>query len=337
MNNDDILRLAPHDPPNQNGPHSKRTILLRQESDLPSDPGTLSHAERVNHPDPAVEPEPRPELGTERWAGSGPLPRYLSWDLLLIFLYLVAGLFGLALATKLGEKVSESYRPIGWVIAGVGVLVSLFGVYRRIRGGRIEITSFENGVVYSTGGRPKTVRWSEITAVTEKRVAMVIKRGESAGRRHLIRIVCKDGSDHRLEVGELGDSQRLAELIHEGTLPHLMPRVVEKLAGGRAVAFGQLVVAPHGLIHGRDTLLWDKMATIALTDGILTVKAKGAQEPWYAGDCGAIPNVQVLLNLIRSRFLPTDPGIARNQAATDSRYSVLDKYIGGAAGGRRFG
>ena len=39
----------------------------------------------------------------------------------------------------------------------------------------------------------------------------------------------------------------------------------------------------------------------------------------YAGDCGAIPNVQVLLNLIRSRFLSTDTHAPRNQAADGTR------------------
>jgi hypothetical protein len=314
---DDVLNPAPPEP-------------LPEEGETPMGTADLLGA-------PHQVDSDRPELGYERWIGSGPLPRGQLSDVFLGLLFLVSGLLGLALSTKIGDKIPEEYRTYAWAAAGGGAALSLLGILLRFRGSRIHITAFENGLVYSTGGRSKTVRFVDVSAVTEKRVAMVIHHGDSAGRRHLIRIKLKNAAEHRLEVGALADSEKLAEIVHESTLPHLMPRVVETLTNGRAVAFGRLVLAPHGLTFGGETLIWDKMANITLTNGILTVRAKGEDDPWYAGDCGAIPNVQVLLNLIRSRFLSTDTSIAKNKAVTDSRYSVLDKYIGGAAGGRRFG
>lgn len=319
MRNDDILPLAPLDP----APETPPVPVEAAPPGFPSAP-------------PPAEQEPRPELGWERWSGSGPVRRGVFWDLVFVAAFLAAGVAALVLGTRAGEKLLAPYRQVGWPVAAAAAGIALLGIGVRLLGRRIRLTVSENGLVYSAGGRPKTIRWAEVTAVTEKKVAQVISHGESAGHRHLIRIQCKDGTDHRLEVGGVPEADRLAELIHEGTLTHLVPRVMDKLSAGRSVAFGKLVMSPIGLVHGRETLTWNKMANIALTAGILTVRAKGAAEPWYAGDCGAIPNVQVLLNLIRSRFLSTDLGIARNQAADESRYSVLDKYIG-AAGGRRYG
>ena len=67
------------------------------------------------------------------------------------------------------------------------------------------------------------------------------------------------------------------------------------------------------------------------------VRRRGDDDPWYAEDCGATPNLQVLLNLIRTKFLtPDQQSAGRNRAADESRYSCLDKYMPAIDAQRRY-
>ena len=85
-------------------------------------------------------------------------------------------------------------------------------------------------------------------------------------------------------------------------------------------------------------MAWGELGGIDIVNGVLVVTRTGDPDPWYAGDCGATPNLQVLLNLVRTRFLTPDPDArpGRNRAAGESRYSCLDKYMPTLGAQRRY-
>jgi hypothetical protein len=305
--------------------------------DEPVPPTTPANTKKAERKKPAG-PDPRPDLGGRRWVGAGPVPGGRVWDAVVILGLVASGVAGLALATRLGAKLPAAYRPIAWVAASGVFAVSLLGLAVRLRRGRwIEVAAFEHGLVYLVRGREATVRWADVTAVTERRVARLDDRGLPAGYEHVIRLACAGGAEHRLDVGAIADSDRLSESVHAGTLPHLVPRVVKVVTAGRRAAFGRLTLVPDGLVYGRQMLYWQDVGGIDIVNGVLVVRRRGDDDPWYAEDCGATPNLQVLLNLIRTRFLTPDEETARrNRAAEESRFSTLDKYMP-AFGGRRIG
>src|SRR5687767_7575556 len=56
------------------------------EEEVPAKPAPK--AKKPAAPKPPPEPEEQPELGRQRWTGSGPIPSRLMWDAALILLAL---------------------------------------------------------------------------------------------------------------------------------------------------------------------------------------------------------------------------------------------------------
>src|SRR5579883_1108841 len=336
MADDDIIDLAPAGAQGRTTDHG-RTAKDRRAEPGPIDVGQELVDTEISPPikesepadggkKPVVREEPRHELGGKKWTGSGPVPGKMVWAVALALV--LGSVAGLAVINKLGDQLSARARQLGMTTAvgalGVGLVVASA---RLRRGERIEITAFDRGIVYSAGGRTRAVRWTDVVSVTEKRFVPRGSGGQPLGARHTIRVACVDGTDHRFEVGGIEGSEGLSACIHQGTLPLLMPRVVAAVAAGRPVVFGRLTLASHGLVYGKETLTWGKRAGVDLVNGILVVRRKGGDESWFAEDCGKTPNVQVLLNLIKSRYLTPGPTANRNWAAEDSRFSLLDVYI----------
>lgn len=335
MRDDDLIELALAGPPD----HPQRTgkgVRDRGAKSPPADdPGRGKKTQPVRDPGPLGRAVDRSDLGARQWAGSGPLsgrrPRVIP---LVVAAAVTAAGLGLALAG--GPESPPAYLAGGWLLAAGGVGAGFLAAVRRRGRGRLEIAAYDYGLVYSADGRARTVRWPEIASVTEEGPTTAAAGRGAAGRRHVIRFRCADGSRHRLDVGAMAESAGLSVAVHAGTLPHLMPLTVGAVAAGRPVRFGRLALTTRGLAHGRRTLPWAEVAAVEVENDILVVRRAGADELWYAAACGSTPDVQVLLNVVRTRALTPGPSAGRNWAAEASRYSLLDMYRP-AAGSRRRG
>jgi hypothetical protein len=279
---------------------------------------------------PADSPGRAPDLGGRRWAGLTLSTRGKWVGIGLVFIGMIVGLIGLVAAY--GDSVRRARVRTGWPIAVVGGGCFVVGVVISGRRRFQEIAAFEHGMIYRDGGRTYTVYWAEVTAVTEVRIDTIMVHNEydrpdqQVGRTHTLRIQTKDGGDHRFDLGVVDDSEQFAGQVHSGTLPHLVPRAAKKIDAGHPVPFGPFLLTADGLSYGRHALSWAEMSGVSLDNGTVIVTRRGDRSAWAQVACAEVPNVNVLLNLIRGLSQTAAGGRPDPDRPGASRYSVLDRY-----------
>jgi hypothetical protein len=275
-------------------------------------------------PEPAKRLRERNDLGGRRWTGAGLLPPNWSRAIVPGVLAVVAATGGAMLCTGAGHVVSRQDRPTGWLATALAAgTLGVVAVARARSRGVISVIVYEDGLVYTRGGRTQAFRWADVTAVSEQRFTLVNPLGRPIGRGHSLRFQCQGGAEHDLEVGGIAESDAVSGYVHQGTLEFLVPQAEAELAASRPVSFGPLAATPAGLSLGRDFLAWEQLASLEVIDGKLVVGRKDDPEPWFEQPTWAVPNTELLLNLIEARFF--GPGAGKDKPGA-SRFSLLDRY-----------
>jgi hypothetical protein len=184
----------------------------------------------------------------------------------------------------------------------VGLPSGAILLYKALTLPRLRAVVGLEGISLSEGDTTQSCLWTEIKSVREvrplgydKEYLKALARGET--RMHVIE--CFDGRKltFRNFISGLG---RLAEQIHQATLPLMFPPVQEALAAGASIRFGPITVSARD-ISGKSghALPWEDFVTFKVAEGSLRIRQTRSRHDWLAVPIGDVPNPHVLFALAK--------------------------------------
>jgi hypothetical protein len=110
-------------------------------------------------------------------------------------------------------------------------------------------------------------------------------------------VQCNDGRKFVFK-DTLADVEDLGRTIQEEVTRRALPRVLEAYNTGQTIPFGKLSISHAGITKGQETLPWDHVERVWLSQGELIVEKVGQRLRWSSFRVLEIPNLFVLLAIV---------------------------------------
>lgn len=209
----------------------------------------------------------------------------------------ICGVIGLIIAAFISS--SEADSGLFFVCGGLSFLLIPAGVYSvwQSRSEQsVAILTFQDGIVYTHGGKTETMRWDEVDKVymgiLNNRQARTIQytyhlHNEQGGK------LVFNWNDQAMQ-----NMQQLSDTIQREITRRLLPKAATTYNAGGTVTFGSLTLGKQGLGNGKETIPWDEVQEVKLNSGIVTVRKKDKWLNWSSVTVAGTPNIYVFLNLV---------------------------------------
>ncbi len=209
----------------------------------------------------------------------------------LIALSAFAFIFAL-ISTRGGQFVSSL---IGLVALGGGVALMLI----KPRFEAFTVRVFEEGFTILRNGEEHDVNWSEVEEIYQN-VKRILRGGRFAGKESIYTLNTYDGRQIVFDNSVRGITD-LGSALQEGVRKTMLPQALAKMREGTGASFGPITFKLHGLVEGGAYVSWIDFKRYVIDRGILNVYGQQANTPVIHIRTSMIPNLVVLLELIKRR------------------------------------
>jgi hypothetical protein len=178
---------------------------------------------------------------------------------------------------------------ISLIVMGVMVLV------RGVRNRGLRVLIFPEGFMRISRGEGQAFFWDEIDRIWRKKTEGHWARAWQGSL--VLRIERKDGRSMEFDdtLPRLGD---LAAVLHQQSLPHMLPAALNDYDSGRTLDFGKLKVNQTGIRHDADALGWKDIQELKFDEDRVTIHKKGRWGKWKQVTLSEIPNAHLLRALL---------------------------------------
>jgi len=184
------------------------------------------------------------------------------------------------------------------LVTGLFFLLGLAALWSAFTNWRKAAVVYQDGLGYSDYKGVRTLRWDQITGMTSA-VTKHYRNGIYVGTTHIYTIWDRQGKKLVLN-DSFPKVEDLANVIRQGTFPHLYKAYSDHYNAGRPVQFGPVTISKaDGITVQKKSYKWDEVGQVSVEQGILKVAKKGGG--WFSGAnamLAAIPNYEVLLSII---------------------------------------
>ena len=232
------------------------------------------------------------ELGTytAEYTPSAGRPRQVSTvTTILIFFGAVCVVLGIYWAVPRSDGGMLCVSTFGLIFVGVGVCWYMSNKRQR----DMRVLVFPDGLSYTNRGKTEIIRWDVVEAVwqdiTEDTTHNVVI--------HVYTVQCNDGRKFVFK-DTLADVDELGRTIQEEVTRRALPRVLEAYNADQTIPFGKLSISNAGMTKGQETLPWDQIERVWLSQGELIVEKVGKRLRWSSFRVLEMPNLFVLLAIV---------------------------------------
>jgi hypothetical protein len=180
-----------------------------------------------------------------------------------------------------------------WPLAAIGLMRNPL-VVRRLSRKRIYL--YDQGFVHADGkGRFDAYRWDQIATVFQ-RIVSTRYNGIPAGTQYQYTVTRADGTTIKLtnfwqDVPELGGEINLR--VSQTQLPAML----DALARGRNIEFGDIVVNAAGVAGRRGSVPWSEISKVSVDNGQVSLQRAGKFLSLSSTPAAKIPNLPLFLHL----------------------------------------
>jgi len=208
-----------------------------------------------------------------------------------------------AVFALIGLLVSKGEWP-DLLVAAAGLPVALIGVVAllgRQRRRDLCVRLFTDGFTRTLGGQTVAVRWDEVTEVWQN----VIQTYRGSAHTNTTNIYTVRLTDGRKFVfnDQVDKIAGLGAALQQQCAARMLPRVHATYNAGEVITFGPFGVSRSGITKGNTTLPWQQVEQVELRQGVLHIRKKGARRDWAFAMASKIPNLPVLMVLVKQLSL----------------------------------
>ncbi len=188
-----------------------------------------------------------------------------------------------------------------WHIVLLGPLAFVAGVRMIVRAYRnlgLRVVVFPEGVVRVRGDDVQAFFWEDIARVWQKKNSMTWAYALHGAL--VFQVQRTDGTEIVFDDSLPGLNQLGGILLRE-TLPHLLPRALEAYDEGHALDFGKLRVSARGWGQSADSVSWQNVKSITLTETEITIVKKNKWGAWLHATVSDFPNFHVFRAVVQQR------------------------------------
>jgi hypothetical protein len=196
---------------------------------------------------------------------------------------------------------------LGLAATGIGGLLFFNALWQRARYawlGTAGVALLEHENVESASWKEIQVLWdskleSEASGVVAKAYAL------AQGKSRVVKAQCQDGRQ-LVFTAFFGNIGRLAKIMKQQTMGHLLPPILAALKAGETIQFGPLAVTDEGVLRRDGQMVaWPDVKSILNKDGHVHVTAAGKWLRWFSCPQGEIPNLHLLMAVTERYREPT--------------------------------
>jgi hypothetical protein len=223
----------------------------------------------------------------------------MFWRLAYVSTGFLLGIVGGVCATMAMSGQVHDHRI--FEIAFVGCLVGPCLIWRAMSRQGKRILAFTNGVIIFDKGRAVACRWDQIEELW-------LKPKETTGEtiQHFTLTLCRDDGEKLVVTSDTEFIEnQLAVRIQYQHCACILPSLQRVLDGGSTLDFGPLQVGADGIHWNGHILAWNEIRASLLNKGKLTIV--GDNDCNGSFNIGAVPNLTILLGLIRQRARTSAP------------------------------
>jgi hypothetical protein len=206
-------------------------------------------------------------------------------------LLFLAGLGVIVLSVLYLRHFSGKLLFLGGVAATAGVMM----VVRAFRSRGLQVLVFPEGLLRLHRDAANAFLWEEIDFVRQRKIDGVWARLTKGAL--VVEVRRTDGTVVQFD-DSLAHLKKLRNLLHQESLPVLLPRALNSLEGGGTLRFGELRVSREGLRKGAAALPWSGVGEVRTDDGTLRILQKGKRWSWFSAPTADLPNLHVLQVLL---------------------------------------
>jgi hypothetical protein len=230
-------------------------------------------------------------LAEHKWRGFPAASAIIA----ILFIGVPAAVTLLAATGRL--PMGENWSIGSYFGAAVMYAMPIFGVYflvdqRRRRGDSAVI--YERGVALRKKGELRLAAFDDVVAL-KSLVKQEVRNGIPGPIMHTHTLVMPAGKELVFTHG-FTDIVGLLALLRVKTLAVLLPRCRAALRDGRRVDFGPIIVERGGVTKGT-TVHWAELDDATVSEGLLTVRRRGAR--WMSVAAADVDNIHVLIELVQ--------------------------------------
>nr|MDT0660693.1 hypothetical protein [Micromonospora sp. DSM 115978] len=220
----------------------------------------------------------------------------------------VATVTVLGFGVVFGFVASAATGPVGPVIgaalAAGALLLALWGTVDTWRLTRRRFYLCAGGLIIAEHHDriARTVAWDDVAEIWRYRLRWYTEGG--ATTMHRCRLRLTDGTRVNLEKPPLVDGEALGREVEQRSARVRLPQVLADLAATGRAEFGPVTVTQEGISAGHGRVLWSEVAMVGLSRTRLRIWNLAAEVP-ISVLVRRVPNLQILLTVLRGRGLPT--------------------------------
>jgi hypothetical protein len=234
----------------------------------------------------------------ERIAGLGkPLAEFaVRGGVLFRNLLIAPALFLLGATIVSGAFWVRAFNHVHLIAIGISlILMGVMLSVRALRNRGLRVLIFPEGLVRLWKEDAQALFWDEVDKLWKKKSQGHWARAWQGAL--IVKIQRNDGSSIEFD-DSLPQLDKLSDILHRQTLPHLLPGAIEAYASGQSLDFGKLRVDRAGLKNETDVIRWSDIQEIKVGDDQLSVYKKGKWSRWCQTPVAEIPNAHVLRALL---------------------------------------
>ncbi|HLF91491.1 MAG TPA: DUF6585 family protein [Anaerolineales bacterium] len=183
-------------------------------------------------------------------------------------------------------------------VTGILFLIGIAGLWSAFNNWQKAVVTYQDGLGYSDNKGVRTLRWDQVAGMTSA-VTKHYRNGIYTGTTHLYTLWDRDGK--KLVLNDVFPKvEDLANIIRQGTFPHLYKAAADNYNAGKTVQFGPVTIGKmDGITVQKKSYKWEEVEQVSLHQGFLKVAKKGGG--WFSGAnaaIAAIPNYEVLISII---------------------------------------
>lgn len=184
---------------------------------------------------------------------------------------------------------------LGFIIYYLNIvpIIALIWAINPLRNANLRVYIFTNGFIRARGRRGIAIRWEQIQTLWES------VKHSAYGTRYTYTVHCTDG--RVLKQGSpLLNCQDLGLRVMREVIKRQFPVAKATYNAGQALSFGSITVSTQGLGTGGQIVPWSQIDRVTSQNGIVFPEKQGQRINWPAVKSAEVPNLPVLLALVRS-------------------------------------
>jgi len=211
--------------------------------------------------------------------------------LTILFLFFGASCIALGIfaAVSRSDAGMLCVSAFGLVFIGIGVWWYVSNKRQR----DLRVLVFPQGLSYTNRGQTEIIRWDEVDTVWQD----ITRNTDTGVTTHVYTVERSDGArftfkDTLVDVGELGHT------IQQESTRCILPRVIEAYNAGETIPFGKISISKDGITKGKETLPWDQIEGVRLSQGVISIEKEGKWLKWSSFRASETPNIFVLAAVV---------------------------------------